>query len=657
MSRSETPRMEARSRRSNPRRRIWKQRFTWLFVAGVIVATCVVFRTAEGDREVRAQTSSVINRPTKEANQALPKVEDPKHDVMAIVNGKDISRHDLIDACVRRYGEDILESLVNKRLIEGHCNRRNIHITNQDINVEIERMAKRFKLGRQQWLELLQKERGIGPEEYARDIVWPTLALRRLAAQEIEASEAELQKAIEQNYGETVRARLIAVSNAELASKLHAELIENPDRFARLAIEHSVDINSASIGGLIQPIRRHVGDPVIEREVFSLRPGQISSVLKVANQFVLLKCEDRTGARQMPITQEEKQQLVEKIKDDKLRKEAHKLFATLQQSATIQNVYNNKNLRETMPGVVATVNGDRILMKELGQECLLRHGQAMLEGEISLLLLKQELKRSGLTITQADLEAELRHAAELAGVVDEKGKADLAQWMAMATAQQGLNQKQYMHNSVWPSAALKKLTASEVSVTDEDIEKSFEANHGQRVRCRAIVLGNMRRAQEVWDKARRNPTLEFFGDLAEQYSVEPTSKALRGEVPPLRRFGGQPQLEEIAFELQPDQLSGIVQVGDKFIILRCEGRTKPVDIDLSVVRADLHQDILEKKMRVAMGEKFDAIYNNARIDNYLAGTSHAPVPPAAAPKSARRPEAAAANLHHDTAVRPAASRQ
>ncbi len=656
MSRSGTRRTEAKSRHSNtpPRRQQWKQQLGWLFAAGAIVTICVMFRsTIEGEREVRAQTSIAAQQKTGVTNESLPPVEEPKHDVMAIVNGKDISRRDLIDACMHRYGEEILESIVNKRLIEGHCRRRGIQITKQDINAEIDRMAKRFKLGRQQWFQMLQKERGIGPQEYARDIVWPTLALRKLAASEIEVSEEELQKAIEKNYGESIRARLIAVSNAELAAKLHAELIENPDQFARLAIEHSLDVNSASIGGLIQPIRRHMGDLAIEREVFSLQPGQISSVVKVANQFVLLKCEDRIYAQPGAATEEVEQQLVEKIKDNKLRQEAHKLFAILQKSATIQNVYNNPQLRETMPGVVATVNGDRILTKELGQECLLRHGKEVLEGEISRLLLKQALKQSALTITDADLESELSHAAELAGVIDPNGKADLAKWIAMATAQQGLTQKQYMHNSVWPSAALKKLAASEVHVMDEDVEKSFEANYGERVRCRAIVLSNMRRAQEVWDKARRNPTLDFFGDLAEQYSVEPTSKALRGEVPPLRRFGGQPKLEKIAFGLQPNQLSGIIQVGDKFIILRCEGRTKPVDIDLNVVQADLHRDILEKKMRVAMGEKFDAIYDNARIDNYLAGTSHAP----AAPRAVSPPVRREATLRRDTAVRPAAGRQ
>ena len=68
--------------------------------------------------------------------------------------------------------------------------------------------------------------------------------------------------------------------------------------------------------------------------------------------------------------------------------------------------------------------------------------------------------------------------------------------------------------------------------------------------------------------------MDYFGDLAEEYSIEPSSKSLRGEVPPIRRYGGQPQLEDVAFELKPGELSGIIQLGDKFVILKCEGRTQ-----------------------------------------------------------------------------------
>jgi len=624
----EETRMDTKTTNNNVDSRValrtWKHQLGWIVVAVVVLALVFQFREVEGDRTAVAKSPRQIGRSAQTKNATkLPRKEHPQHDVMALVNGKDISRRDLTSACVKRYGEDVLESLVNKRLILSHCEARNITITQQEIGAEVNRMAKRFKLGREQWFEMLEKERGISPEEYTRDIVWPTLALRKLAADKVVPTREEIDNAYQRDFGEMVGARLIAVNDADLARQLHTQLTADPSTFARVAIEHSIDVNSASVGGLIQPIRHHVGDPAIEREAFQLQPGQISPVISVSSQHVILKCENRIAPRRVNRAEVE-QQIVEKLKDEKLRGVANTLFAQLQSAATTVNVYNNPQLRETLPGVVATVNGDRITMKQLGQECLLRHGEEILETEISRMLLEQTLQRANLEITEADLQTEVSHAAVLAGVIDPQGKADLEKWFMAVTEEQGIQQEQYLRDSVWPSAALKKLTAQEVEVTEEDLQKSFEANYGERVRCRAIVLPSMRRAQEVWDKARKNPSTQYFGDLAAEYSVEPTSKALRGEVPPLQRFGGQPQLENAAFALQPGQLSGIVQVGDKFIVLRAEGRTQPMDINLAIVRGDLHRDIYEKKLRIAMNEKFESIRKQSRIDNYLAGTSHAP---------------------------------
>ena len=376
MSLTETSRKDAgtETRRRRLTQGLWRSQIGWIVAAAVVLAGVLQFRQAEGPPEAQAQSakSPAVVEPD------LPRAEHPQHDVMALVNGQDISRQDLGDACLQLHGEDVLESLVNKRLILNHCEKRGIAITPADIDAEINRMAARFKLGREQWFELLQRERGIGPEEYARDIVWPTLALRRLAASDLQVTPEEVQRALDQQYGEMVPARLIAVGSRELAEQLQAQLSADPEKFARLAIEHSIDINSASVGGLIQPIRKHVGDEAIEREAFSLQPGQISSILEVAGQYVILKCEGRIPPRNVNRSAVEPQ-IIEKIKDEKLRGVAEDLYVKLQSSATIQNVYNDPQSRQTMPGVVATVNGDRITMKQLRQECLLQHGEEVLE--------------------------------------------------------------------------------------------------------------------------------------------------------------------------------------------------------------------------------------------------------------------------------------
>jgi parvulin-like peptidyl-prolyl isomerase len=126
--------------------------------------------------------------------------------------------------------------------------------------------------------------------------------------------------------------------------------------------------------------------------------------------------------------------------------------------------------------------------------------------------------------------------------------------------------------------------------------------------------------------ARRNNTSKNFGDLAEQYSIEPGSQKLRGDVPPIKKYGGQPRLEEEAFALRPGELSGIIQIGETFIILRCEEYTTPVHVEFAAVRDELYHDLFEKKMHLAMREQYEKLQDAATIDNYLANTSHSPTP-------------------------------
>jgi hypothetical protein len=193
-----------------------------------------------------------------------------------------------------------------------------------------------------------------------------------------------------------------------------------------------------------------------------------------------------------------------------------------------------------------------------------------------------------------------------------------------------------------------------VKVTDEDIKKGFEANFGPRVRCLAIVMNNQRRANEVWEMARKKNTSDNFGELASQYSIEPGSQALRGEIPPIKKNGPQPRIEEEAFKLKPGEISGVIQVsdgdkfgnGDKFVILRCEGYTEPVKIDYAEVKKEIHDDLYEKKLHVAMTRCYERIQTAAEIDNYLTGNSSMPM----RVQSAGREEASAASARQAPSV-------
>lgn len=607
---------------------------TWTLIAVQIASTSAQSPPAAARR---ATPTAARNTPAVNARTATPraavaqkatakKATSKQPQIVAVVNGQKITRTDLARECIRRFGKEVLQSEVNKHLILDECRKSKIRITNEDVEAEVARVAGQFSLPLDRWYAMLRDERGITPTQYKRDIVWPTLALRKLAAGQLTISQDDLQRAYDAEYGPKVQVRMISTSSRSKAQKLHADAMARPDQFDRLAKDNSEDENSAAARGLIPPIRMHGPNPTLEKTAFSLQEGQVSPVINVANQYVILKCERQIPAVQL--SNEQRQHVLDKLKDqvrdEKLRSAASKMFKNLQAEAKVVNVYNDPALRKKMPGIAATVNNRKVSLAELGEQCILRHGSEVLRGEINRQLLTQALKRRSLQVTKPDLNAEVARAAESFGFIDEKGQPNVDSWLAEVTRDGKVTVDLYVRDAVWPSVALKKLVKAQVDVSEEDIRKGFAANYGERVEALAIVMTNQRTAYEAFKLARDNPTDKFFGELANQYSVEPVSRANFGQVPPIRRHGGQPLLEEEAFKLKPGELSGVLALGDKFVIIKCLGRTKPVVANVNAVRDELEKDIREKKIRLAMNREFDHLQQSAQIDNFLVGTSQSP---------------------------------
>jgi len=612
-----------------------------MLVAGVsMVVVCAVVRHYWGADSANAEpaqspaqrvaTASSAERPakTQPAAASRPAARETAAaeamKVVAEVNSYRITREEFGRECLRHYGEAVLESMVNKYLIAEECKRQGIAVTNKEVDEEIERMASRFSLPVDQWLKMLKSERGINPSQYAADIIWPTLALRRLAGEQLRVTHEEMVRAYETQYGDAVRARLIACKDLEKAKQIRAEVAAKPDAFGDVAKRDSEDVPSAAMKGLIQPIRKHGTYEEIERAVFSMADGEISPVIQAGGQYVILKREALLPGARAVAFEKVAPQLEEMIRDGKTRKVADSIFQQLQREAKVENVFNDPARSRQMPGVAALVNGRQITVADLAEACIERHGDEVLEGTINRKLIEMACREKGITVSEQEIDEEIARVAAASVPPKPDGSPDVDAWLKLATEQQGVSPQIYRYDSVWPSVALRKLVGQRVDITPEDLRKGFEANYGPRVRCRAIVMGNLRRANQVWEMARENLTAEYFGDLAEQYSTEPQSRALRGVVPPIKKYGGQPLLEQEAFSLKPGELSSVVQVGEMYVILFCEGYTKPADVTFEQVQDYIREDLREKKLRITMAECFEQLKESATIENYVAGTSHQP---------------------------------
>ena len=92
--------------------------------------------------------------------------ENPAVNLAAVVNGEAISRQALAKLCIGRWGEETLESLVNKQLITEACQAQGIVISNQDIEAEIQSISSKFGMSIDQYMKMLETERDVSGSEW-----------------------------------------------------------------------------------------------------------------------------------------------------------------------------------------------------------------------------------------------------------------------------------------------------------------------------------------------------------------------------------------------------------------------------------------------------------------------------------------------------------
>ena len=547
-------------------------------------------------------------------------------EIVAEVNGDKITRTSLAAECLQLHGEEELHELINKTLIRQECERQKIVITADEINAEVRRMAQTFSLTAEQWLQVLEQKRGISPDEYRQDIIWRILALGKLADSRLNPSEAELQMAYEAQFGPAVQARQIVLAARAEAEAVLAELKQHPETFAAVAKNKSICTVTQPYGGMLYPIRRHTMDPNVERILFALKPGEISPIIEMPpGQFTVYKCEGYLAPAEVDV-EGVKKQLFFQLRDGKLQQIAGEVFKEMQSRAQVKIIFGEPALYSQYPGIAAFLNGREISIKELAELCLQKYGKEVSNDMIYRLLIEQACRKENLRITEPDIDKEIREMALKYLPLLPDGTPNVGLWLQRATEESGLSIPMYRKNVIVPVLSLKRLTFPLVQVTEEDIQRAFEAHYGSKVRCLAIFFPekDSRRAQEVWQKANRHRTEDNFGNLAAEYSFDPDSRLGRGVIPPIARHCGQPELEKEAFALKPGELSQIIQIDEHLVILYCVGYTDPVSVKIENVRMDLIADLFEKKQQAIVARHFEKLYEQAVVNNYLTGESRKP---------------------------------
>lgn len=210
---------------------------------------------------------------------------------VASVNGETITQKEFYAALERTAGEKVLQQLIIEKLLFQEAARLGIMPSDDEINLQIERIKAQFGGDEQAFIQAL--DRYNIDEKRLRDEVALGAILQKLERQGVTVSEKEMQEYYETNKNDMtqIRARHILVDTEKEAADLKSRIDAGED-FAELAKEYSKDGSAAQGGDLGFFGKGRMVQP-FEDAAFALKVGEVSDPVKTQFGYHLIKVEER----------------------------------------------------------------------------------------------------------------------------------------------------------------------------------------------------------------------------------------------------------------------------------------------------------------------------------------------------------------------------
>lgn len=288
---------------------------------------------------------------------------------LARINGQFITYEEVARECFARIGEEVLENIINRTIIQQEAKKRGVVISEAEVNQEVASIAKDFNLPVDTWYQMLQTERGISPAQYRRDIIWPKLALEKLAGSDVKITQKDMDQAFLRDYGPRVRCRWIVLDNFRRANDVLVQAERDPENFDKLAQENSIEPQSRALGGAFPPIQR-TGDPYrkrLEDTAFRMKPGEISGLIEIGtSKYAILKCEGHTE----PIVTDIKEvwnELYAQLEKEKTQTRVADVFETLKKQTRVDNYLTNRSTGGNTGNAAASGNYPQKIQQTSGR--------------------------------------------------------------------------------------------------------------------------------------------------------------------------------------------------------------------------------------------------------------------------------------------------
>lgn len=239
-------------------------------------------------------------------------------EVVAKVGNEEITKEELYNSLVEKYGPQELDSLIAEKIIELEAKAQKVDASKEEVEGKLNEI-KEYYGGEENFKNAIQQS-GYSIDKIKRDIAMG-IRIENLIKPEISISDEEIADYFKENkeafnQEEQVKARHILVETEDVAKEVKKKLAVGED-FTKLAKEYSTDEGSKELGGDLGYFNR--GDMVAEfdKMAFSLKVGEISEPVKSQFGYHIIKVEDKKEAKEAKL-EDHKEDIEKALLNEKL---------------------------------------------------------------------------------------------------------------------------------------------------------------------------------------------------------------------------------------------------------------------------------------------------------------------------------------------------
>ncbi len=271
-----------------------------------------------------------------------------------------VTRQELGEYLITRYGPEALELLVNRRIIDEACKSKDVTVDSAEIEVALEEKIAAAGVSRGEFINKLLPSNHTTLAQYKEDVLRPQLLLTKLSAGRVKVTDEDLHKAYEAYYGEKIECRLILWPREErkYAMAEYASLRDSETAFADKAQRQASATLAENHGHLmdgkkVRLIGRYtLGNQELERELFSLHPGEVSKLVETPEGIVVVKCDRRVPPDKSVSLDSVRAKLEKEVRERLVQADIPLVFADLRKHAEPRLLLKDPNRPEDLTAAV-----------------------------------------------------------------------------------------------------------------------------------------------------------------------------------------------------------------------------------------------------------------------------------------------------------------